>query len=143
MFKLARERAAYRQRRKRAIDRLIDEEFILASSGRLSISEKGKGLIGSAIQKARALIEKGRWDGKWRVVVFDIPEKYRHLRNNVRSILKRAGFVQLQQSVWVFPFDCEELTELIKTESNLSPFILYGVLEKIEGEAKLKKAFGF
>src|SRR3989344_2355885 len=142
MYKLAHERASYRQRRKRAIQRLIDQEFILERSGRLFISARGKGVIGLAITRAHELLKEGVWDGKWRVVVFDIPNKYTHLRNQIRTLLKRAGFVQLQQSVWVFPYECKELTDLIKAESDLSPHILYGVLESIEGEHKLRKVFG-
>jgi len=142
MFRLARERAAYRQRRKQAIARLIDEEFINASANRLSISESGKGALGIAIRMARQLAEKKVWDGKWRIVVFDIPEKYAALRNRVRTLLKKIGFVQLQQSVWVFPYECKDLTVMIKKESNLSAYILYGVLEHIENESRLKKTFG-
>lgn len=76
------------------------------------------------------------------MVVFDIPEKYRRLRNQVRAILKRAGFKQLQQSVWIFPYECEELVQLIQQESELAPHILYGVLEKIEGGKGLMRQFG-
>lgn len=141
MHRLARERAAYRQRRKRAIDRLIQEEFVVVRLGRLAISERGKGAIGLAIKKAHVLAKRRVWDGKWRLVVFDIPNAYTTLRNRVRSILKCAGFVQLQQSVWVFPYECEELVELIKNESELQNHILYGLLERIEGDARLKKAF--
>ncbi len=141
MYRLARERAAYRQRRKRAIARLIDERFILASHERLSISEAGKGAVGLAIEKTRTLLKEEIWDGKWRLVIFDIPEKYATLRNRVRTILKKAGFIQFQQSVWLFPHECAELASLIKKESDLAPYILYGVLESIEGDTQLKKAF--
>ncbi len=41
-----------------------------------------------------------KWDGKWRIVVFDIPEKNRAVRNILRSRLKLWGFSPWQQSVW-------------------------------------------
>lgn len=41
------------------------------------------------------------WDGKWRVVIFDIPEQKRIVRNLFRRNLKRWGFKQLQKSVWI------------------------------------------
>lgn len=44
--------------------------------------------------------EEVEWDGKWRIVVFDIPEKNRAVRNILRSRLKLWGFVSWQQSVW-------------------------------------------
>ncbi len=41
------------------------------------------------------------WDGKWRIVVFDIPEDKRKVRNIFRGRLKIWGFKPWQKSVWV------------------------------------------
>jgi hypothetical protein len=140
-YKLARERATNRYRRKLAIERLKELEFIEERSERLSITDTGRSAIGTAIESNRKLLETEQWDYKWRIAVFDIPEKYSSLRKKVRDILRNAGFVKLQQSIWIFPHDCEELVRLIKSESRLSEFILYGVLEKIEGSDRLKRIF--
>ena len=43
----------------------------------------------------------GNWDGKWRIVVFDIPEQKRLIRNLLRRNLKKWGFKHLQKSVWI------------------------------------------
>lgn len=40
------------------------------------------------------------WDGVWRLVIFDIPEKYRLVRGTLRRRLKEWGFVPWQKSVW-------------------------------------------
>lgn len=45
--------------------------------------------------------EPEEWDGKWRVVVFDIPEQKRIIRNLFRRNLKKWGFKHLQKSVWI------------------------------------------
>lgn len=140
-YRLARERATYRYRRKLAIERLIDNEYIRVQGERLSITERGHSMLGKTIEKTFGLLQTEVWDHKWRIAIFDIPEKYSELRDKVRAILKRAGFAKLQQSVWVFPHECEELVNLIKKESKLSKFILYGVLESIHGEETLKKLF--
>lgn len=142
MFKRAREHAQFRYRKKLAIERLKDLKFITERGQKLSLTDRGADILGGAIRSTAALLRNDtRWDHRWRIVVFDIPEKYRVLRNQVRGILKRAGFVQLQQSVWIFPHDCEELIQLIRRESALSKYILYGVLEKIESEERLRKVF--
>ena len=140
-YKLARERATYRHRRKMAIERLARQDFIQVSGLRLSITESGRNALGQAVSNTLALLKKTTWDHKWRIVVFDIPETYKLLRNRVRDILKRAGFLRLQQSVWIFPHECNELVRLIKTESRLSKYILYGVLDRIEDENRLKSLF--
>ena len=46
-------------------------------------------------------IEDKEWDGNYRLVFFDIPEKNRALRDLLRSKLKELGFVGWQKSVWV------------------------------------------
>lgn len=41
------------------------------------------------------------WDGKFRIVIFDIPETQRGIRDLFRRRLKAWGFKNFQQSVWV------------------------------------------
>lgn len=141
MYRLAYEHAAYRHRRKRALERLIDLDYIRERGDQLTITEDGRNALGIAVRKIRQLLGTQAWDHKWRIVAFDIPEKYAVLRNKVRELLKRAGFVKFQQSIWIFPHECEELVQLIKNESQLSKHILYGVLDHIEDEDRLKKLF--
>ncbi|RJQ35457.1 CRISPR-associated endonuclease Cas2 [Candidatus Parcubacteria bacterium] len=141
-YKTAHERAAARYRQKKTIERLEMWGYIERIDESLSITKDGALALGSVTNKTRLLLTSKTWDHKWRLATFDIPEKYAPLRNKVREILKKAGFVLLQQSVWVFPHECEELVQLIKQESKLSQYILYGVLERIENEERLKKIFG-
>ncbi|MBI2024400.1 CRISPR-associated endonuclease Cas2 [Candidatus Giovannonibacteria bacterium] len=49
-----------------------------------------------------------KWDKKWRVVVFDIPEERRKIRNALRTRLKNLGFHEMQRSVFVFPYACDD-----------------------------------
>ncbi|MDO8553133.1 MAG: hypothetical protein Q7S01_06470 [bacterium] len=140
-YKLAHERAAYRHRRKRALDRLIELNYINSAGARLSITDNGRTALGETVSKTFGLLKTQKWDHKWRVAIFDIPEIYAPLRRKIRDILKRAGFVKLQQSVWIFPHECNELIQLIKAESQLSRYVLYGVLDHIEGEERLRKLF--
>lgn len=53
------------------------------------------------------------WDGKYRVVLFDIPENHIHGRNALRYAMQSLGFYQFQKSAWVHPFQCKrEITEI-------------------------------
>ena len=58
-----------------------------------------------------------KWDKKWRVVIFDIPEELHKNRNYFRNKLKNMGFYMLQKSIFVIPYSCEE--ELGHTCRNL------------------------
>ena len=51
--------------------------------------------------------KKEKWDGRWRMVAFDIPEKYRKGRDSLRWKLKKIGFCEMQKSVLITPYDCE------------------------------------
>lgn len=72
-------------------------------------------------------LRKKPWDRKWRIVVFDIPEKSRKTRNYLRAKLCELGFGMLQESVWISPFDIlDDLREYIKNinlEENVFVFM--------------------
>ncbi len=45
------------------------------------------------------------WDRRWRLVIFDIAELNKSVRNSLRNKLKELGFGMLQESVWITPHD--------------------------------------
>lgn len=67
----------------------------------LRLTDKGRQ---EAILKK--LLEDDGWDNKWRIVIFDIPETHRRVRNILRGKLREWQFEQLQKSVWVSKKDC-------------------------------------
>lgn len=82
-----------------------------------------------------------RWDKRWRVVIFDIPEKKRATRNALRTMMQRFGFYRLQDSVWIYPHDCEDVIALMKTELRTGASVLYMIVEKLENDRRLKEEF--
>lgn len=85
--------------------------------------------------------KKEKWDGKWRMVAFDIPEKYKRGRDALRQKLKKIGFCELQKSVFITPFNCEKEIGLLVKYFNLDKYIRIGLLESIDNESQLKKFF--
>lgn len=67
------------------------------------ITRKGK----DKIKKRFPLIyfQKKRWDKRWRLVIFDVKEIERHVRDGLRKKLKELGFGMVQRSVWLSPHD--------------------------------------
>ena len=86
-------------------------------------------------------IEGRTWDGKWRLVVFDIPEKLRKGRDALRAKIKELGFYELQKSVFVFPYECRDEIDFIVEFFGLRKYVRYGVLEFIDNELHLKEIF--
>ena len=84
------------------------------------------------------------WDGKWRMVIFDIPEAIRKDRDFLRGQLKWLGFWELQKSVWVFPHDIKsELTEFIKLcRIELNGDIRFLTIDRIDTDNDLLRHFG-
>lgn len=83
-----------------------------------------------------------RWDGKWRVIIFDIPEVSRIKREAFRGKLKELGFYQLQKSVWVHPYPCREEIELLREFFGLDKRNLRILdVEKIEEDQFLRNIF--
>lgn len=83
-----------------------------------------------------------RWDGKWRIFIFDIPEKKKGVRKIISDLFTHAGFYRLQESVWVYPYDCEGMIRLLKTDYGIGKNLLYIIGEEIESDKHLRQHFG-
>lgn len=87
------------------------------------------------------LAKPKRWDRKWRIVIFDISEKKKKVRHQVRNLLEKMKFYRLQDSVWVYPYDCEDFIGLLKTELRVGKDVLYLIVDEIENDKYLHKEF--
>ena len=81
------------------------------------------------------------WDRKWRIVIFDIPEKRRIARDALRNKLQKLGFKELQKSVFVFPYPCEEEMEFIVEFFKIRWYVRYAEISKVTNEEELKLHF--
>ena len=61
-----------------------------------------------------------KWDGKWRLILFDVPTSERSKRNAFRALISRLGAIMVQKSVWLHPYDCMEQIDLLKEFFELS-----------------------
>ena len=108
----------------------------------IEITDTGRRALAFEQEKMRlANVRWKRWDKRYRLVIFDIPEKRKTMRDHVRRILRGCGFLRLQDSVWLFPYDCEELITLMKSEKKIGKDLLYAVVDSIENDAWIKKHF--
>ena len=72
-----------------------------------------------------------RKDGKWQMIIFDIPEEKKKLRELLRSTLRFFGYEYLQDSVWVCPYDVEKETEKFLQENSLDEYVRVFLIEEI------------
>jgi phenylacetic acid degradation operon negative regulatory protein len=122
----------------------------LKNQGLVSIKEDGF-LISSKALKRKSLLRAERgdwqendWDGYWRVVIFDIPEKMRSKRNQLRSLLKRKGFVKLQNSVFVSPYANFNMLGLVRSELKIDKYVNFLISKSAstDDDSRLRRVFG-
>ncbi len=83
------------------------------------------------------------WDGKWRIVLLDLPESRKSEREALRYLLKKAGFELLKNSAWISPFPYEHLFMNIKKDLGLTTEIMIMTTNNLdmETETELFKLF--
>ncbi|TAK34865.1 MAG: phenylacetic acid degradation operon negative regulatory protein PaaX [Chloroflexota bacterium] len=93
-----------------------------------SLTPKGAVLLREGVQRIFHP-RKDPWDGKWLVVIYQIDEKQRELRNRLRERLAWLGFGRLNQSTWISPHDCRQDVEVVLDELQVRRYVetFYGV----------------
>lgn len=105
------------------------------------VTEAGEQILELESLREKSIQKPKRWDGRWRVVLFDIPERRRGVRNRLRLFMQEYGFVRLQDSVWIYPYDCEDLIALAKANFKIGFDVLYMIVEHLERDKYLREHF--
>lgn len=105
------------------------------------LTSKGEKILDEVERSNFNLKKPKHWDQRWRVIIFDIPEKRKVVRERIRYTLMQIGFIRLQDSVWIYPYDCEELILLLKADFKIGKDIIYMIVEKLEGDRHLRNHF--
>ncbi len=135
-----------RQRIREAINRLNQKRLIeLTQKGDnlyIEITENGKKLIKNFDYDNIELPSHKKWDKKWRMVIFDIPEKKNKERRALSVKLKDLGFYPLQESVFIYPYDCRNEIDFICSFLDIDRYINYCVVDTLDKkEGDLRKFF--
>ncbi len=117
------------------IYRLKKNNYIKAKNlhGKLAImiTKKGKDKVFRARFKLENVQLQKRKDGKWIMIIFDIPRKHNRSRNLLRSILENLGYKMFQHSVWITPYDVFKKTEELLQWYSLDDYVRIFLVEKV------------
>lgn len=117
-------------------------EFIEQDGKRcVQLTERGEKILTIERQKMAVAKRPGKWDTRYRLVIFDIPEKRKKTRDELRYQMQEVGFLRIQDSVWIYPYDCEEFIALLKADLHIGKHVLYAVVEEIEDDARIRTHF--
>ena len=124
-------------------NRLIKKKYVEFHQGKLRITGAGRAFLNEEMVRKKIFDKKNKkWDKKWRVLIFDIPDKRTLVRNQIRRNLRSVGFMRLQNSVWVYPYDCEDFVTLLKAKLKIGKDVLYLIVEELEYDKQVKSYFG-
>ena len=104
----------------------------------LKLTKKGE--LKLLLQKA-SIVKTQKWDGKWRVAIFDIPENAKEQRQCLRRLLYENGFKKLQASVYINPYSLNQAAIDYLKSSGLMEFIRIMRVDKLDNDEELKKKF--
>lgn len=117
------------------IKRLERQEFVSWAEKdgevRLTLTDKGKKRVLQYNIDDLKVDDTKKWDGVWRVVVFDIPEGKRLARNLFREKLRQMGLTPLQRSVFICRFPCKDEIDFLTHAFEIHPFVHYIVAKEI------------
>lgn len=88
-------------------------------------------------------IENKKWDGKWRIIIYDIFTGKKQERELFRRTLQKMKFYRLQKSVYLTPFPCKDEIEYLRQVCNVGNEVLILTVSGIENEHAYKEYFGF
>lgn len=86
-------------------------------------------------------IKPSTWDGKWRLLTFDVPEKQKVIRETFRRKLKELGFFHFQRSVFVIPYECGKEIAMIASYLKIVPCVHLLVANRFLGDKQLINKF--
>lgn len=81
-----------------------------------------------------------KWDKRWRLVMFDIPDEARTIRDGFRLKLKNIGFMPFQKSIWIYPYPCEEEIDFVAEYLRIGKYLTL-LTVRIEDDSPLREKF--
>lgn len=107
----------------------------------VEITEAGKRkILEYSLEDMKLKIPK-KWDGWWRIVMFDIPQTKKRARDAISFKIKDLGMYPIQKSVFVSPYPCKDEIDFIGEIFRVRKNIIYIRAKDVEGAPKLKRHF--
>lgn len=127
---------------KRLYYQKIVEVFEENGISTVRLTEKGKTRLIKINMEEMIINKPAKWDGKWRLIIYDVKKGKRSLGEIFRRFLRKLEFLKLQKSVYLTPYPCKDEIEFLRQYYNLGKEVLYIEAEKLENEKVIKGFFG-
>jgi DNA-binding transcriptional regulator PaaX len=107
----------------------------------LKLTKLGREIVLSYKLDEIKLNKNRKWDGVWRLIMFDIPHEKKAARDAFRQKILSMGFYPIQKSAFLIPYECENEIDFIASIFNIRNYILIFNVKNFEGETKLRNHF--
>lgn len=108
----------------------------------IKLSTKGQAAAKNLLLEEYVIPKDSKWDGKWHILMFDIAEEHKYLRDVLRGKSLELGMLPLQNSVYVYPYKFDEfLNSLHAVYPEAMQYVLSLDATNIDGEDQLIERF--
>ena len=107
----------------------------------LELTDEGKKIVLQYHPSKMKIKKPIKWDGLWRLVIFDIPESMKRERMTLAGMLRRLDFYPLQRSVFIFPYECKNEIDFIVEMFNLRQYVRFLIVKDIDNGLDLRNRF--
>ncbi|OGN04437.1 MAG: CRISPR-associated endonuclease Cas2 [Candidatus Yanofskybacteria bacterium RIFCSPHIGHO2_01_FULL_44_17] len=108
---------------------------------KIKISQKGEDVLECVNIDQMELPKLGEWDGKWRLVMFDVPNYKSKNRLAFTEKLKALGFIMVQKSVWAYPVECYKEVVVLRKFYEIEKYVTYISTTEVEDELDWRGKF--
>ncbi|MFQ5661634.1 MAG: hypothetical protein ACE5F2_00045 [Candidatus Paceibacteria bacterium] len=122
-------------------EKLLDEIHNRDGTTTLVLNKEGKKFALTYNLENMKIKKQSKWDKKYRIVIFDIPERLRKVRDSLRMHLQDLDFSELQKSVFVHPYECSKEIEYIVEFYRIKKHVRFIVADSIDNELHIKRIF--
>ena len=127
---------------KRTLKRLKNQKLIETADHSSVLTVRGKRWILKYTLDDLVIAKPAKWDGRWRMIIYDVARHKATLRNIFRSTIKRLGFYNVQESVWIHPYPCEKEISFLRDYCGMGGDVVYVIAHKIENDSAYREFFG-
>lgn len=111
----------------RAVQYLKKEKYVAAKRTddeyEIKLTAEGADIVLARSLRELKVKEQEKWDGQWWMVIFDIPDRHKWARDAFRRKLQEMGFYPLQESVFVYPYECEKEISFLTMLYNIPEYV--------------------
>lgn len=107
----------------------------------VTLTEAGKRKILKYALDDLSIEKPKQWDGRWRLIIYDVESGKKRLRDVFREAVRSLGFLMLQESVWLYPYPCEKQVTFLKEYYGVGNEVLYLVATTLEDDDPYREFF--